>query len=293
MPSLKDLKTRISSVGSTRKITRAKQMVAAAKLRRAEERATRARPYAERLESVLARLAPDVADSPGAPALLAGTGRDQTRLFIVATADKGLCGGFNSSIVRLAREHIEQAKEQKKKVKIICVGRKADEQLRRLYGDDIVWKTGFADLKQAGFAQAHEISSRVLSMFAEGAFDVAMLFYGKFESVMSQPPVARQIIPVQPPQDQAAPLSAGTVYEYEPGEMEVLEAVLPRYVTTGIFKAILENIASEQAASMTAMDNATRNAGEMIGKLTLQYNRARQAQITGELIEIISGAEAL
>ena len=293
MPSLKDLKNRISSVKSTQKITKAKQMVAAAKLRRAEERATEARPYTERMEAVLANLAASAKDSPNAPKLLAGTGRDETHLLIVATADKGLCGSFNSSIVRLAREHIVKLQGEGKKVKIIAVGRKGDDQLKRLYGEMIVWKTNFLEVKQIGFAEAHNVAEKVLAMFDADEFDVATLFFGKFKSVISQEPTAQQIIPAEAPEGVETPDLKGAIYDYEPEEEEILEALLPRYVGVQIFRALLENVASEQAASMTAMDNATRNAGEMIDKLTLQYNRARQAQITKELIEIISGAEAL
>lgn len=293
MPSLKDLKTRIGSVKSTQKITKAKQMVAAAKLRRAEERATEARPYTERMEAVLANLAASAKGSPNAPKLLAGTGKDETHLLVVATADKGLCGGFNSSIVRLAREHIVRLQGEGKKVKIIAVGRKGDDQLKRLYGELIVWKTNFVEVKQIGFAEAHEIAEKVLTMFDDGEFDVATLFFGKFKSVISQIPTAQQIIPAEAPEGVETPDLKGAIYDYEPEEEEILKALLPRYAAVQIFRALLENVASEQAASMTAMDNATRNAGDMIDKLTLQYNRARQAQITKELIEIISGAEAL
>lgn len=293
MPSLKELKNRISSVKSTQKITKAKQMVAAAKLRRAEERATEARPYTERMEAVLANLASSAKGNPNAPKLLAGTGKDETHLLIVATADKGLCGGFNSSIVRLARERITKLQGEGKTVKIVTVGRKGEEQLKRLYGNLIVWKTNFTEIKQVGFAQAHEIAEHVLGMFGEGEFDVATLFYGKFKNVVTQEPTAQQIIPAEAPDGVETPDLKGAVYEYEPDEQEILRALLPRYVAVQIFRALLENVASEQAASMTAMDNATRNAGEMIEKLNLQYNRARQAQITTELIEIIAGAEAL
>lgn len=293
MPSLKDLKNRISSVKSTQKITKAKQMVAAAKLRRAEERATQARPYTERMEAVLANLASSAKDNPNAPKLLAGTGKDETHLLIVATADKGLCGGFNSSIVRLAREHITKLQGEGKTVKIVTVGRKGEEQLKRLYGNLIVWKTNFVDVKQVGFGEAHEIAEKVLAMFDAGEFDRATLFFGKFKNVVSQLPTAQAIIPAEAPEGVETPDLKGAVYEYEPDETDILRALLPRYVAVQVFRALLENVASEQAASMTAMDNATRNAGEMIDKLTLQYNRARQAQITKELIEIISGAEAL
>ena len=268
-------------------------MVAAAKLRRAEERATEARPYTERMEAVLANLAVSVKDNPNAPGLLAGTGKDETHLLIVATADKGLCGGFNSSIVRLAREHITRLQGEGKTVKIVAVGRKADDMLKRLYGDLIVWKTNFMEVRQVGFGEAHNIAEEVLKRFDGEEFDVATLFYGKFKNVVSQEPTAQQIIPTEPPEEGDLPDLKGAVCEYEPDEAEILRDLLPRYVAVQIFRALLENVASEQAASMTAMDNATRNAGEMIDKLTLQYNRARQAQITKELIEIISGAEAL
>ena len=293
MPSLKDLKNRISSVKSTQKITKAKQMVAAAKLRRAEERAKEARPYTERMEAVLANLASSAEGNPNAPRLLAGTGKDETHLLIVATADKGLCGGFNASIVRLARERIASLQADGKKVKIVCVGRKGYDMLKRLYGELVVWKTNFVDVKQIGFAEAQEIAAEVLKRFEEEEFDVATLFYGKFKNVVSQVPTAQQIIPAEAPEGVEPPDLQGAVYDYEPDEQDILRALLPRYVAVQIFRALLENVASEQAASMTAMDNATRNAGEMIDDLTLQYNRARQAQITKELIEIISGAEAL
>ena len=293
MPSLKELKNRIASVKSTQKITKAKQMVAAAKLRRAEERARESRPYTERIEAVLANLTANAADNRNAPKLLAGTGADETHLLIVATADKGLCGAFNSSIVRLAREHIVKLQGEGKKVKIIAVGRKGDDQLKRLYGQMIVHKTNFMDVKQIGFAQANDIGSKVLDLYEAGEFDIATLFYGKFKSVISQVPTAQQIVPAIAPEGVETPDLKGAVYDYEPEEEAILKALLPRYVSVQIFRALLENVASEQAASMTAMDNATRNAGDMIDRLSLQYNRARQAQITKELIEIISGAEAL
>ncbi len=293
MASLKDLKTRITSVKSTQKITKAKQMVAAAKLRRAEERAKKARPYTERMEAVLANLAASAEGNPNAPRLLAGTGKDEIHLLIVATADKGLCGGFNSSIVRLAREHIVRLQSEGKKVKIITVGRKGNDQLKRLYGDLIVWKTNFVEIKQVGFAQANEIAEKTLAMFKGQEFDVATLFYGKFKNVVTQVPTPQQIIPAIAPEGAQTPDLKGAVYDYEPDEEGILRALLPRYVAVQIFRALLENVASEQAASMSAMDNATRNAGEMIDKLNLKYNRARQAQITTELIEIIAGAEAL
>lgn len=293
MPSLKDLKNRIASVKSTQKITKAMQMVASAKLRKAEEAAKASRPYTERMETVLANLTASAQNNPNAPKLLAGTGEDNVHLLIVATADKGLCGGFNSSIVRLAREHIVQLQSAGKTVKIVTVGRKGNEQLQRLYGDIIIDKTDFMDVKTIGFANANEIATNVLSMFEAGEFDVATLFYGKFKSVISQIPTAQQIIPAKAPEGIAPPDLKGAIYDYEPEEAAILVALLPRYVAIQVFRALLENVASEMGAKMSAMDNATRNAGEMIDKLSLQYNRARQAQITKELIEIISGAEAL
>jgi F-type H+-transporting ATPase subunit gamma len=298
MPSLKALKNRIASVKSTKKITKAMQMVASAKLRRAEEAAKAARPYTERMEAVLANLSASAHGDPNAPKLLSGTGSEKTHLLIVATADKGLCGGFNSSIVRLARERIVRLQGEGKTVKIVTVGKKGYDQLKRLYGDLVVHRADFTQVRQIGFAEAQAIAEKALAMFAAGEFDVATLFYGKFKSVISQVPTAQRIIPAAAPsfsgeEGLAAPDLKGAVYDYEPDEAEILKALLPRYVAVQIFRALLENVASEMGAKMSAMDSATRNAGDMIDKLTLQYNRARQAQITKELIEIISGAEAL
>ena len=293
MPSLKALKNRIASVKSTKKITKAMQMVASAKLRRAEEAAKAARPYTERMEAVLANLSASAKGNPNAPKLLSGTGADKVHLLIVATADKGLCGGFNSSIVRLARERIVRLQGEGKTVKIVTVGKKGFDQLKRLYGDLVVHRTDFTQVRQIGFGEAQAIAEKVLSMFDAGEFDVATLFYGKFKSVISQVPTAQQIIAAVAPEGVAAPDLKGAVYDYEPDEAEILKALLPRYVAVQVFRALLENVASEMGAKMSAMDSATRNAGDMIDKLTLQYNRARQAQITKELIEIISGAEAL
>jgi F-type H+-transporting ATPase subunit gamma len=293
MPSLKALKNRIASVKSTKKITKAKQMVAAAKLRRAEDAAKAARPYTERMEAVLANLSASAKGNPNAPKLLSGTGAEKTELLIVATADKGLCGGFNSSIVRLARERIVALQREGKTVKIMTVGKKGYDQLKRLYGDLVVDRLDFTAVRTIGFGEAQAIGEKVLKMFEGGGFDRATLFFGKFRSVVSQAPTAVQIIPAVAPEGVKSPDLKGAIYEYEPEEEEILKALLPRYVSVQIFRALLENVASEQAASMTAMDNATRNAGEMIDALTTQYNRARQAQITKELIEIISGAEAL
>ncbi|GGY47588.1 F0F1 ATP synthase subunit gamma [Parvularcula lutaonensis] len=293
MPSLKDLKTRIGSVKSTQKITKAMQMVAAAKLRRAEEAAKAGRPYATRIETVLANLAAGMTPGAPGPKLLTGTGDDQTHLLVVCTADRGLCGGFNSSIVRLAREHIIKLQGEGKTVKIMTVGKKGYEQLKRLYGELIVERITFEDVKTVGFQQAKDISEKLLDMYEAGAYDVATIFFGEFKSVIAQVPTAQQIIPAEPPKVEEAENEISAPYEYEPGEEAILETLLPRYVAVQVFKALLENAASEQGARMSAMDNATRNAGDMIDKLNLQYNRARQAQITTELVEIIAGAESV
>jgi F-type H+-transporting ATPase subunit gamma len=295
MASLKDLKNRIASVRSTQKITKAMQMVAAAKLRRAEDAARAARPYAERMEAVLANLAAGITAGTTGPKLLAGTGKDDVHLLVVATADRGLCGGFNSSIVRLAREHIVRLQGEGKTVKIFTVGKKGYDQLRRLYGDLIVERRDFSDVKSVGFDEARAIGDDLLRMFEEGAFDIATIFYGEFKSVIAQVPTAQQIIPAKPPVVDETTTGSATraPYEYEPDEEEILATLLPRYVSVQIFRALLENAASEQGARMSAMDNATRNAGDMIDKLNLKYNRARQAKITTELVEIIAGAEAI
>lgn len=293
MPSLKDLKTRIGSVKSTQKITKAKQMVAAAKLRRAEEAATEARPYAERIENVLANLAAGMIPGAPGPKLLTGTGSDQTHLLVVATADRGLCGAFNSNIARLAREHIVKLQGEGKTVKVFCVGTKGYEQLKRLYADLIVERIDFKDTRNIGFNEASIISRKLLEMYEAGAFDVATIFFGRFKSVIAQVPTASQVIPASPPEVEEGENKISAPYEYEPDEETILETLLPRYVAIQVFRALLENMASEQAASMTAMDNATRNAGELIDRLNIQYNRARQAQITTELVEIIAGAESV
>lgn len=292
MPSLKDLKNRIASVKATQKITKAMKMVAAAKLRRAQEAAEAARPYAERMNRVLAGLS---AGNAEAPLLLAGTGKDQVHLLIVATGERGLAGGFNSSIIRLARDHAQKLLAQGKTVKILTVGRKGNEVLRRSFKENIVHYVTFREVKQLGFVQADEVAHKVLELFNAGEFDVATLFFARFQSVISQVATAQQIIPAKFGGDQSAEPTAASsaLYEYEPSEQEILEDLLPRNVAVQIFRALLENNASFYGAQMSAMDNATRNAGDMINKLTLSYNRQRQAQITKELIEIISGAEAL
>lgn len=295
MPSLKDLRNRISSVQATQKITRAMQMVAASKLRRSQEAAEAARPYAQRMENVLANLALGV-QGDNAPRLLSGTGSDDTHLLIVATAERGLCGGFNSSIARIARERAFALKAQGKTVKILCVGRKGYDVLKRDFTDELLPQISYQGLKAIGFAQAKEVADKVLEDFDAGAFDVCTVFYARFENVMTQIPTAQQLIPAILEADEEAETGldlGGAVYSYEPDEAEILTALLPRNITVQILRAMLENAASEQGARMTAMDNATRNAGEMIDGLTITYNRSRQAQITKELIEIISGAEAL
>ncbi len=291
MANLKDLKNRISSVKSTRKITKAMQMVAAAKLRRAQDAAEAARPFAERMDAVLANLARGMAGAENAPVLLKGTGSDKTHLLIVATAERGLCGGFNSSIARLAKQRIESLLADGKTVKILTVGKKGREQLKRQYGELFVGHVDFSDVKRMAYANAQTVAQDVLKRFNGGEFDVATLFFARFQSVISQTPTAQQIIPATFPEDATADTNVS--YEYEPDETEILADLLPRNLAVQIFRGLLENGASEQGARMSAMDNATRNAGEMIDKLTIQYNRSRQAAITNELIEIISGAEAL
>ena len=295
MPSLKALKSRISSVKSTQKITKAMQMVAAAKLRRAQEAAVAARPYAERMERVLAALGAAYEGREGAPALLAGTGRDQVHLLVVATGERGLAGGFSSSIARLARETANRLLAEGKTVKILAVGRKGNDILRRIYADKIVGLVTHRDVKVIGYTNAQAVGQKIIDMYAAGEFDVATLFYARFRSVISQIPTAQQLIPARftPAEGAPAATTSGITYEYEPDEEAILEDLLPRNISVQIFRALLENNASFYGAQMSAMDNATRNAGEMIKGLTLVYNRQRQAQITKELIEIISGAEAL
>ena len=288
MPSLKDLKNRIGSVKNTRKITKAMQMVAAAKLRRAQEAAEAARPYAERMNSVMAGLAASVGTADGAPRLLAGTGKDQVHLLVVMTSERGLCGGFNSTIVRLARARANELVAAGKTVKILTVGKKGREQLRRDFGAAMVGHVDMGDVKRVGYSNAQGIARDVLTRFEAGEFDVATIYYNRFQSVISQIPTALQGIPAK-----YEGATAGALYDYEPSEEAILADLLPRGVATQIFTALLENGASEQGARMSAMDNATRNAGDMLNKLTIQYNRSRQAAITKELIEIISGAEAL
>ena len=296
MASLKALKGRINSVKSTQKITKAMKMVAASKLRRAQEAAEQARPYAERMAQILSSLAAGQNGAENAPRLLVGTGSDQVHLLVVATAERGLCGAFNSSIVKLARRKIDELTAQGKTVKILCVGKKGRDQLRRDHASKIMDTVDMSKSKKLGFADAQEIADRVLALYEEGQFDVAHIFYNNFKSVISQIPTAQQLIPAMiGDNDNVAPGPdlGGAIYEYEPDEETILLQLLPRNLSVQVYRALLENAASEQGARMSAMDNATRNAGEMIKKLTTVYNRSRQAQITKELIEIISGAEAV
>jgi F-type H+-transporting ATPase subunit gamma len=293
MASLKDLKNRIASVKSTQKITKAMQMVAAAKLRRAQEAAEAARPYAERMGNVLAALGAAYAGREDAPALLAGTGKDQVHLLVVATGERGLAGGFNSSIARLARETAQKLLSEGKTVKILTVGRKGNDILKRIYADKIVETISFREVRQVGYVNAAGVGEKVLAMYEAGEFDVATLFYARFKSVIAQIPTAQQLIPANIEATEGETPAATLNYEYEPDEEAILRDLLPRNISVQIFRALLENNASFFGAQMSAMDNATRNAGDMIKKLTLVYNRQRQAQITKELIEIISGAEAL
>jgi F-type H+-transporting ATPase subunit gamma len=296
MASLKELRNRIASVQATQKITRAMQMVAASKLRRAQEAAEAARPYADRMGAVLSNLAAGITDAESAPKLLAGTGSEQRHLLIVATAERGLCGGFNSSIARLARQDAKKLISDGKKVEILCVGRKGHDVLKRYFRAELRAPITYQGLKNIGYDQAQEVAAQVLSDFDADGFDVCTLYYSRFENVISQIPTGLQIIPASFDAAEASDMGdtlQGAAYDYEPEENEILDALLPRNIAVQILRALLENAASEQGARMSAMDNATRNAGEMIDSLSITYNRSRQAQITKELIEIISGAEAL
>jgi F-type H+-transporting ATPase subunit gamma len=292
MPSLKEFRNRIASVKSTQKITKAMQMVAAAKLKRSQSQAEAARPYADRMARVIANLASAVSGE-SAPPLLRGTGRDQVHLLVVMTSERGLCGGFNTQIVRAAREKINELLAAGKTVKILAVGKKGRDQLRRLHGDKIVRYVDLSNFKNIGSDASHLVGEAILELFAAGEFDVATLFFSRFKSVISQVPTALQLIPARAPEGVTPPDLKGAVYEYEPSEEEILEALLPQYLNGQILQALLENQAGFYGAQMSAMDSATRNAGDLIKKLTLRYNRQRQANITKELIEIISGAEAL
>lgn len=291
MPNLKDLKNRIESVKNTRKITKAMQMVAAAKLRRAQDAAEASRPYSERFNSVLASLAASVGSSESAPLLLRGTGKQEVHMLVVMTAERGLCGGFNSSIAKLARGHAAKLKDNGKQVKIITVGKKGRDAIKRDLGEYFIEHIDLSEFKSIKYVNAQTIAKALLSRFDDSEYDVATIFYSKFVNVVSQIPTAQQIIPAT--FDDQSSASDKTIYDYEPDEETILADLLPRGVATQIFSALLENGASEQGARMSAMDNATRNAGDMIDDLTIEYNRSRQAVITNELIEIISGAEAL
>jgi len=289
MASLKDMRVRIAATKATQKITKAMQMVAASKLRRAQVAAEAARPYAERMEKVLGNIASSVTDLGSAPKLLSGTGDDQVHLLVVCTAERGLCGPFNSAIVRRAREKANTLMNQGKEVKFLCVGRKGYDQLKRMYEKQIVETIELRGVRQIGFGNAEKIGARIIELYGQGVFDICTLFFSRFRSVILQVPTALQVIPPIFPEKTAE----GAVYDYEPDEIDILDELLPRNISVQVFRALLENAASEQGARMSAMDNATRNAGDMIRKQTIKYNRTRQAMITKELIEIISGAEAL
>ena len=293
MASLKDLRNRISSVKATQKITKAMQMVAAAKLRKAQSAAQNARPYAEKMENVIANITNALSNQTNAPKLLSGTGNDKNHLLIVATAERGLCGGFNSSIARLARDRARELSQEGKNVKIMCVGKKGRDVLKAEFENIMLPLVDLREVKNIAYENANDIARQILERFNNEEFDVATLFYAKFQSVITQIPTAQQIIPPQKQTEAQNKEENNTAYEYEPDEETIVKELLPKNLAVQIFRALLENAASEQGARMSAMDNATRNAGEMIDKLTLTFNRQRQAQITKELIEIISGAEAL
>ena len=292
MPSLDDLKKRISSVKSTQKITKAMKMVAAAKLRRAQENAEKGRPFSEKMNDIILNLSKSISDKDNASKFLIGTGKNNIHLCVVITADRGLCGGFNTNICRKARSYFEKILKEGKTLKIFTVGSKGDDQLKRSYGSYIVEKANFKGFKQITYKEAEEIGKRIIKLFNENQFDVCTIFYNKFKNVITQIPQSQQIIPIENLKDEKEKKSEN-FYEFEPSENEILDDLLPRNISTQIFKAFLENAASEQGSRMTAMDSATRNAGDLVEKLTITYNRSRQAAITKELIEIISGAESL
>ena len=290
MASLDDLKKRIASVKSTQKITKAMKMVAAAKLRKAQESAEKGRPYSEKMNNVILNLSSGISDKENAPKLLAGTGQDKVHLCVVMTSDRGLCGGFNSNIIKKAKSYFSKILDENKELKIITVGSKGNDQLKRIYGDKIIENISFKESKNANYFDADKVGRIIIEKFEAGEFDVCTIFYNKFKNVITQIPQAQQIIPLN---DEGNENSSDESYEFEPDEDEILSNLLPKNISTQIFKAMLENSASEQGSRMSAMDNATRNAGEMVDKLTIEYNRSRQAAITKELIEIISGAESL
>ena len=290
MASLDDLKKRIASVKSTQKITKAMKMVAAAKLRKAQESAEKGRPYSEKMNNVILNLSSGISDKENAPKLLAGTGQDKVHLCVVMTSDRGLCGGFNSNIIKKAKSYFSKILDENKELKIITVGSKGNDQLKRIYGDKIIENISFKESKNANYFDADKVGKIIIEKFEAGEFDVCTIFYNKFKNVITQIPQAQQIIPLN---DEGNESSSDESYEFDPDEDEILSNLLPKNISTQIFKAMLENSASEQGSRMSAMDNATRNAGEMVDKLTIEYNRSRQAAITKELIEIISGAESL
>jgi len=292
MPNLDDLKKRISSVKSTQKITKAMKMVAAAKLRRAQESAERGRPYSEKMNNIILNLSNSISDKESASKFLVGTGKDNVHLCVVITADKGLCGGFNTNICRKAKSYFKDVLKKGKTLKIITVGSKGDDQLKRAYGGYIIDKINFKGLKSVTYKEAEQVGHKIIKLFNESQFDVCKIFYNRFKNVMTQIPQAQQIIPIEKNHNDKKEV-LDSFYEFEPEEKEILDDLLPRNISTQIFKAILENAASEQGSRMTAMDSATRNAGDLVDKLTITYNRSRQAAITKELIEIISGAESL
>lgn len=293
MATLKDLRNRIKSVKSTQKITKAMKMVAAAKLRKAQERAEKGRPYSDKMNSIISNLKNSITDINSAPKLLVGNGKDKIHLCVVMTADRGLCGGFNTNICRKARTFFNEIIKAGKELKIITIGSKGNDQLKRVYGKYIIDKISFKDLKQITINESDQVTTKIIEMFNNEQFDICTIFYNKFKSVISQEPQAQQIIPIESNEETSGNEQDKASYEYEPEEEEILENLLPKNISTQIFKAFLENAASEQGSRMSAMDNATRNAGELINKLTINYNRSRQAVITKELIEIISGAESL
>ena len=291
MPSLDDLKKRIKSVKSTQKITKAMKMVAAAKLRKAQESAEKGRPYSEKIQNIILNLTKNISDPSNSPKLLTGTGKDEVYLFVVMTADRGLCGGFNSNICKLAKFQLQEALAKGKKIKILTVGSKGYDQLKRVYNKYIIKNLSFKEKKKISFKEADEVAKTILDLFNEGQFDKCILFFNNFKNVITQIPTKQQIIPAVIEKENKT--DNMNFYEFEPEEDEILDELLPKNISTQIFKAFLENAASEQGSRMTAMDNATRNAGELVDKLTINYNRSRQASITKELIEIISGAESL
>jgi len=293
MPSLDDLKKRISSVKSTQKITKAMKMVAAAKLRKAQESAEKGRPFSEKMNNIILNLSKSIADKDNASKFLVGTGKDKVHLCVVITADRGLCGGFNTNICRKAKSYFDKIIKEGKTLKIFTVGSKGHDQLKRAYSSYIIEKINFKGFKKITYKEAEEIGNKIIKLFKEEKFDVCKIFYNKFKNVITQIPQSQQIIPIESAEENKEEKKSENYYEFEPEENEILDNLLPRNISTQIFKAFLENAASEQGSRMTAMDNATRNAGDLVDKLTITYNRSRQASITKELIEIISGAESL